>query len=169
MAKVPLKAGAEVDFLTRDELREEIDRFRSQFRGMAERKRVPSGLVLDSTGNTSVAGVLRPLTVYTVELGFILRLHRVVFELAGYTLGVPYTKSTGYYEIRREGRYVDGKPLSAPGFPQVWTAGTADGIEYRSGEDVQIFVSTADAALSGVSLRVELEGTLNPLESVAVG
>ncbi len=172
MAKQTLHIGGrdvDIDLLSRDDLAAELDRFHATWRGLPERKRIPSGLLLDTSGNTSVGGTLTPVKVYTVEVGFILRLHRIVFELAGYTLGSPYTKSGGYYEICREGRYVDGQPLSSPGFPQVWTAGTADGIEYRSGEDVQILVSTGDAGISGAALRVELEGTLNPLEYTAKG
>lgn len=161
MAKTKLTAGSEIDFLTKDELDEVFKRYLSGFLRPPQTVRPTFGILLDSSGESTTAGALAgPADLFEVPAGYLLRLHRAGFWPDGYTLGAPYTSVTGYLNICRNRVAEDGIPLTSPGLPQIWTAGTADGIEYRNGEVVQVQIVDGPPS---ASVRCALQGTLEPV------
>jgi hypothetical protein len=158
VAKVKLSAGETLDVLTADELRQVLAEYASGFLRPAQTVRPAGGIQLDGSGNSPGALGLRQ--IYEIDPGYVFRLHRAGFFPDGSTFGVPFVSAAGFLEIRRGGIAVDGRSFSSPGLPLVWSAGTADGIEYRNGDAVEIFVSGGPAS---VNLSVRLQGTLEPV------
>lgn len=157
--KTQLRAGAEIDLLTADELKQLLDAYLSGFLRPPQTVRPAQSIPLDASGNTNQNANSR---IYEVPAGYVFRLHRAEFGIDGYTYGAPYTSNTGYLEIHQNGIARDGLPLTAPGLPAVWSGGTADGIEYRNGERVAVKLVGGPASKA---LNVQLQGTLEPIVS----
>lgn len=161
--KTRLRAGEEVDFLSPAELDRILTEHISGFLRAPETVRDEPAFQLNSSGNTARGGTATiALPIFRVPNGQVVRVHRLGFFPDGYTFGAPYTSATGYLEIHRNGVPVDGLPLSSPGFPFVWSAGTADALEYKDGEAIGILISGGPAS---AAVRVSLQGTIEPMIS----
>lgn len=165
--KAQLRAGSEIDFLTAAELRETLKETLSGFLRPPQTERPEGAILLNASGHSVIGGEAGPSTVsvYSLPAGYRLRLHRAVFVPDGYTFGSPFTAAAGFLELRRNGLMqaglgFAGTSVLAPGLPAVLLAGSADGIEYLDGEDVQLYVSGGPAS---TSLSVRLQGTLQPI------
>ncbi len=119
--KAQLRAGAELDLLTQDELREVLSDFAESFQNRPLRRlRVPAGVALDGSGN----GDVRP---YRVETGYRLVLTRIEISLDGYTAAAPYNPSAqGGVDVYVDDHWRDGIPIGGnTGYilPTVYTQG----------------------------------------------
>ncbi len=159
MANAELRAGATIDFLTADEVRQVVSEIFSGYLRPPETIRVAEGIKLDANGNSGIGAASIAETVYTVPLGYKLRLHRFGVFLDGYTIASPYTNASGYLEIQRNDVTEDMISFAAPGLPQVWSASDADAIEFQNGENVQVLVSGGPAS---TSLVLRMQGTIRP-------
>lgn len=164
--RAKLKSGAEIDFLTQDELHQTMQEMLSGFMRPPQTARPISSVPLNASGNScrdnnaqtgTAAGLLFP--VFKVPLGYRFRLHRATFHPDGTTFGAPFTSTTGYLDIARGDLMQSGISFASPGLPYIWSAGTADGIDYQDGEEVQILVSGGPASKT---LSVRMQGTLDP-------
>lgn len=158
--KVTLKPGVELDVLTQDELHETMTNLLSGFSRGPNTDRSNPAVELDASGNTfrgSTSGV--PVPIFRVPAGYEFALHRLALKPDGYTFGVPYTSSTGYVEIQRNGVMEDGIPLTAPGLPRVFTAGTADAIVFNNNDRIDLLIVGGPAS---TAVQIALQGTLEP-------
>ncbi len=166
------KPNAELDFLTKDELAEVMERVadeaRSGWSRPAVTQRTFEAIDLDSNGDSGRPGssskpsaveIYRPPTGYTFEV------HRLTVQAEGQVFGAGTTG--GFLYILRAGRLVDfapsggtsgssGPPLQ---FPVVFEY-TSNAPEYTANESVDILVSGGPV---GVTLVVDLQGTLSAI------
>lgn len=164
--KAELRHGAEFEFVTPAELREVLQEIASGWARPPQRARPISSVPLNAGGNstrasgdaTSNAGVTIP--VYQIPAGYTFRLHRLTLHPDGFTFGSPYVNATGYVNIVRGNLVQDGISFASPGMPLVWSAGTADAIDFTNGEDVGLFISGGPAS---VTVSVRMQGTLEPI------
>lgn len=161
MAKAQLRAGAEIDFLTADELQELLDRHFSGFLRPPQTVRVRDGFNLDSSGNSSRGGTQVAIPIFEVPAGYTVRIHRIRIAPDGYTFGSPFTAAGGFWELQRAGEFeAGGSFVSGVGsLPAVQSWGTADAPSYSNGESVDVYVNAGPASKP---LRVGLQGTLEP-------
>lgn len=158
MAKVALKPGAEIEFVTPGELRQIALEVASGLRRPSQIIRPIESVALDESGNAS--GVAKGCRIYTVPLGYAFTLHRLEIFPEGYTFGVPYTSGSGYLDIVAGQRRRDGVPFTAPGIPRIWSGGTEDGIVGVNGEVIRI--DFYDGPVS-TNVLVRAQGTLEAI------
>ncbi len=148
MAKVPLKAGAEVDFLTQEELRSVLEETAGRlYPPSPYRVRINSGGLLDGSGNGTF-DILRS------ELGYVDTLTRLVVNANGFDWQTPYTTASSI-EILRDGTVVDGYRIggsSGGQIPTILTNNRAQAVYYQDGEVLQLKV-TGGPASTGIVLN----------------
>ncbi len=160
MAKVTLKPNAELDVLTQAELEESLSELRSGFSRPASTDRWIGSTKLDANGNTTVGSTPGAIKTFRVPVGYSFSLHRITFKSDGSTFAVPFTNAAGYIEIQRQGQMVDGITLNSPGFPLVFTAGSAQAPVYDNGDRVEILIVGGPA---NTPVAIYIQGTLEPL------
>lgn len=165
--KAKLAHGTELEFITKDELREVLQEVASGWARPPQRARPVAAIGLNASGNSTAANgdlagteAAVVVNVFQIPVGYSFRLHRATFEPDGSTFGSPFTNAAGFLNIMRGGLLQDGISFGSPGLPLVWSAGTADAIDYTNGESVGILVSGGPASKS---LAVRLQGTLEPI------
>lgn len=94
LVKVALKPGAELDVLTRDELRDELEAIVMRLRG------APATVRAENDGVTTAAGAVT-VEVYKVPLGMSFKLTRLVVLADGFTPAVPFNGAGGFLELLR--------------------------------------------------------------------
>ncbi len=157
-----LSPGVELDVLNQAELHETLQNLLSGFSRGPATQRAANPLLLDGSGNTTVGSTSpAPVALFKVPAGAQFGLHRLAIKPDGYTFGTPYTHAEAYLEIQRNGLMMDGIPLTSPGLPRVFTAGSGDAIVYDNNETVDLLVVGGPAS---TPLQVVLQGTLEPLE-----
>ena len=160
MAKSLIKAGAEIDVLTRDELHTELVEVASGYLRPPQDIRFDAGGVIDGTT------YLIAFDVYKPELGYKFRLTRLTINLSGYTFGTPYTAAGSYFEILRGGQVLDGLNLdvTSAGFqlPYVYTESDSRAIFCQDGELLQLKV-VGDNTVGGATVSCHGQGILLPL------
>lgn len=119
MAKFQLKAGAEVDVLTEDELQRQVDRLEraltSKKQDRPTMRRATTELVADGSGNISggigVGGNANVL--YQCPVGFVAYVHRLNINAPGTVPGTPIT--TGSLVICRNANLAANVEYNFPG------------------------------------------------------
>lgn len=104
--KVVLKAGAEVDLLTQEELRDVMREASSWGQPDSELARA------EAQGATDAAGAL-VLPFYRVPQGMEARIHVARIEADGFTEAVPFNGAGAFYQLRVGERVFDGASLVA--------------------------------------------------------
>lgn len=170
--KAKLQAGQEIDFLTAEELKQLLDEYLSGWSRPPQRIRGAQAIGLDGSGNSTISGggegpgpgggALTPaaVTIFKVPVGYTFRLHRLGFFPDGITFGSPFVNAAGWVDILRAGERQDGISFATPGLPQIWSAGTADAIDYQNAENVDVLISGGPASKA---LKVRFQGTLEPV------
>src|SRR5581483_4856624 len=164
--RVKLQAGQELDFVTPDELRQILREVASGFLRPPQTVRPVAAIALNAGGNSvlpsgSAAGSAAAVTVslYEVPVGYRFRLHRMTIKPDGFTFGAPFTNAAGFIDIVQGELMRDGISFASPGLPAVWSAGTADGIDYSTGDYVRVSVSGGPPS---TNLSIRMQGTLEP-------
>lgn len=167
MAKFRLKPGEEWELVTPEELRATMAEVLSGHARGPLTFVIEENILLDSNGNTSITGLASTngvtVPLYQVDAGFKFRIHRIQFNPDGYNEGNPFQSSTGYVQIRRGGRRVDGAPLGSSyggGLPVGFTYGTADAPLYQNGQNIDCLIYSGPPS---TAVQVDIEGTLEPL------
>lgn len=155
--KVVLRPNAELELLTQDELRQVVRETLAGWNRPAQTGRPRQTVQTDGSGNAN--GNANGLKLYVVRPGQTFRLHRLFIRPEASTFGVPYTSNTGYVEIMRGERAIDGFPLTAPGIPKMMTWGTADGPLYKNGDELRIDIY--GGPVSAVIIA-DAQGTIKP-------
>lgn len=165
-----LKAGAELDLLTADELQRIIEETLSGWNRPPQRMRPVAAIQLDASGNSvggrqgpvGAGGVVSPsvVSLWDCPQGYSFRLHRMTLHPDGITFGAPFVNAAGFIEIIRGGLMQDGISFATPGLPLVWSAGTADAIDFTNGESVDVKVTGGPA---NTALSIRMQGTLEPI------
>lgn len=158
--KVALKPNAELDVLTRDELREELEAIVARLHDR------PAVVRPDEEGATDAGGELE-LEFYRVPMGMAFRLTRVYVVADGFTPAVPFNGAGGFLELLRGGVPIVGVSLvaaAAEGGRLPMTLVDADSPEsaawFANGEVVAIRITNGPAS-TGVGVRAQ--GTLEPI------
>jgi hypothetical protein len=160
-----LRVGEKLDleFLTQEELEEVLDERLSGYLRPPQPLKDTASVALDSSGNTTVAGVTRGIPIYRVPAGYRAAIHRLaVIPEGAYTFGSPYTNAGAYLEIHNQGITEDGISLAStgPGIPQVWSAGVADAIYLDNLDVLSILISGGPAS---INVKINIRGTIRPL------
>lgn len=137
--KQPLKAGGELDILTAEELRTEIEGLLSGY------LRPPNEARPEGGANLSAAGAGQA-EIYSVLVGMQFRLTRLLVTVGASSFGVPFAGSGGIDVFRGSGDaldLVDGTPYSS--LPQVATWSRSNGPLFRGGERIVIGLSGGPA------------------------
>ncbi len=162
MAKFTLKPNAELDLLTKEELRTELQEVLSGYLRPPQLIRNPSGIDLDSNGDGTV-------DAYQVEAGMRLTITRIEFTADGYRFAEPYVAATGGIDIYVDGQWRDGVPFGTAAavatiaLPWVYTESQSRAIVCADGAHVTIVV---DGGPASTGLTVNLCGILEPLQPV---
>lgn len=162
--KAKLTAGAEIDFLTEDEMRRVLKDME------ADRREIePTDVRATESGATNAAGGL-VIDVYKVPSGRRFRLTRVIVLADGYTPVAPYQNAAAYLNIRRGagGQIVDFLPLTAAsggGIPAKGEYGDAQAPQFVNVEEVTIELVGGPAS---TGLTVFVQGGLQPRVPTAV-
>lgn len=161
-----LRAGEEIDVLTKDELREvlgtvlreQIELFRKR---SSDHVRAELQAVTDGTGAVSIV-------VYQVPVGMKFKLARVVVASPGFSFANKFTNAAGAIEVRRNNdQLVDGVNLNpsaaagdqSVGIPWVDSYSSDARPEWLNGEQVTVNVIAGPAA---ANITVLVEGELYP-------
>lgn len=150
--------GAEIDLLTRTEAESMVAGF---VREHPRRMRIPLN------GKTDGAGAM-VLEVYTVPMGRVFIVTRVIVGADGFTPGAPFQAPAGYLEIRRQGgQRTDFLSLAAPGgLPAISTDSDSAGGIYINGETVEIALVAGPA---NTNVTVYVQGILEAAGDVSEG
>ena len=150
--KFKIGPGAEIEAATPSEVR---DLLAGLVPESPEDVRVPLSQKADANGNAVIE-------VYTVPMGRVLTVTRVVVEADGFTPANPYQNAAGYLQVRRQGgQTTDFVTLAAPnGLPALSTDSDSSGGRYLNGETIEVNI-VGGAPLAGVNLHVYLQGRLD--------
>lgn len=159
--RVALRPNAELDVLTRDELREELEAIVERLRGR------PAVVRLDEDGATDSGGELE-LEFYRVPTGMGFRLSRLYVVADGFTPAVPFNGAGAFLELLRGGApivgvsLVAGAAVNAGALPMLLV--DADSPEsaawYGNGEQVAIRLTNGPAS---TRINVRAQGLLEPI------
>ena len=156
-----LKPNAELDLLTRDELRDVLTEIVSGHNRPPQRIRHPGGITLDGSGNGALTGI------YRVEAGMRAIVTRVEFFLDGYSARAPFNPTVaGGIDLYVDGQWREGWPVGgSTGFilPAVYTESKDRAIVIEDGALLQI---QAGALATSTGLTVNVCGLLFPIEPV---
>jgi hypothetical protein len=160
MGKHTITAGGEIDVIDEAQMRTIIEEAASRFTtGELEADiRAQESGQLDGTG----AGLI---SIYTVPVGHIFRITRLVVAADGVSFSAPYTNAAGGIQVNRSGEYVDG--LSGLGggilIPAISVDNKDTGTRWRNGEtvDVQMIGGPANR-----TWRVSIQGFLKRLPPI---
>lgn len=159
--KQQLRPNAELDLLTKEELRTVTSEVLSGYLRPPERIRHPGGLDLDGSGNSTLTGI------YRVEAGMQAIITRIEFALDGYSMRAPYNPTQqGGVDIYENGQWRDGFPFGgSTGFilPAVYTESRERAIAISDGSLLQIQVGGGPVS---TGLTVAVCGVLLPIEPV---
>lgn len=153
--KTTLKAGAELDVLTMNELRTVVEELVSGYLRPPAEARPDSGLQL--AGGVT-AGIF---DLYVVDAGMQFRLTRLFVTVNNATFGVPVAASGGIDVYRGSGSIndaLDGTPFTS--LPQIATWSRSNGPLFRDGEIVRVGITGAPA---GAQVFARAKGYLEPL------
>lgn len=158
--KVALKPNAELDVLTRDELRAELDTILGRLR---ER---PAVVRVEDDGRTDAGGELE-LVFYRVPAGMAFRLTRLYVVADSFSPAAPFNGAGAMLELLRGGVPIAGVSLvaaAADGGRIPMTLVDADSPEsaawYANAEEVAIRLTNGPAS-NGIGVRAQ--GTLEPI------
>jgi hypothetical protein len=164
--KVKLQAGQELEFVTPGELHQIMQEVLAGYLRPPQTVRPIGSVNLNASGNSCRSQAVNTGTaaavaidLYEIPVGYRFRLHRMVVKPDGFTFGVPFTNGAGFLDILRGDLMYDGISFASPGLPQIWSAGTADGIDYANGDVVRLLVSGGPPS---VNLAIRMQGTLSP-------
>lgn len=164
--RVKLQPGQELDFVTPDELRQILREVASGFLRPPQTIRPVEAIALNAAGNSirangdkTASAAAVAVDLFECPVGYRFRLHRMTVKPDGFTFGAPFTNAAGFLDIEQGGLMRDGISFNTPGLPVVWSAGTADGIDYSNGDVVRVLVSGGPAS---TSLSIRMQGTLEP-------
>ena len=148
-----LRANAELDILTPDELREIATEFLPRG-GAPQTSRPEASMVLDSSGNGTLA-------LYIVPATMSFALHRLLVDSDAYSPASPFTASGGYVELLRGGVRVDFLDLASGvgQIPSVTKWGSSDGPVWQNLERVDLRFVAGPASTMVVA---RAQGTLSP-------
>jgi hypothetical protein len=149
--KATLTAGAVLDFITKDELRELALEFLER---QAEEPSVQS-IRGEESGVTDGTGACT-IVVYTVPLGREFISNRVIVDADGYTPGAPFKNVAGYIDVLRSEERVDFINL-ATGIPAMSIDEDDTANRFRNGETVSIVIVGGPA---NTSVRAKVAGSL---------
>lgn len=160
--KTEIRAGAQLDLLTQEEMRSLLEEVASGYLRPPQRIRVPGGLVLDGSGNAAVT------PVYVVEAGMKFVLTRIEFIPDGYTMRAPATVSSGGIDIYVDGQWRDGVPFGSGSgqvgsLPCVYTQSESRAVEAEDGAQFEVAVAGGPASKG---LGIAVVGFLSPLPPV---
>lgn len=159
--KQTLRPNAELDLLTKEELRDVLTEIVSGHNRPPERIRHPGGVTLDGSGNAPLTGI------YRVEAGMRAIVTRIEFFLDGYSMRSPFNPTpAGGIDIYVDAQWRDGFPFGgSTGFilPAVYTEARERAIVAEDGAHMQIQVGGGPAS---TGLTVALCGILVPIEPV---
>ena len=96
--KTKLNAGSEIDILSQDELRDEIDRIMEYVRDLNADSSV---FDVETQLVANAAGVIAPTEVYTVPLNYLLLLHRYHVNAPGATPAAPLSNAAYWLMVYR--------------------------------------------------------------------
>lgn len=154
--RVKIDRGTEFETATPDEVRELLH-------GLVPERpidvRVPISQKADANGNALIE-------VYTVPLGRVVTVTRVVVEADGFNPASPYQNAGGYLQVRRQGgQTTDFVSLAAPGgLPAISTDSDSAGGRYVNGEVIEVNI-VGGAPLANVNLHVYLQGREEPADT----
>lgn len=149
--KVQLRAGAELDVLTPQELAAELDKLPERLRGLQRPEprwyRIGASGATDGSGNALVE-------VFRIGQGQEFRAQRVMVEVDGHDAGTP--SGTGGFQLLRDDAVVD--VYTGGKLPGVLVSPDGAGARFRNGAllEVQILNGPVDAAVN-----VMVEGTVH--------
>ncbi len=139
-----------LDLLTKDELREEIDRATSRLDQGPRRVRGAASGRTDANGNLD-------LDVYDVNVGGEFSLSRLVVKADNATAGVPIVAAAGFINLLRSGTLIDfyglAKVVGGLALPLRDTWGNHDAPFVRNGEILQVQVRGYTANM-GVTVEI---------------
>jgi len=139
-----------LDLLTKDELREEIDRAAARLDQGPRRVRAAASGRTDAGGNLD-------LDVYDVNVGGEFALSRFVVKADDATAGVPIIAAAGFVNLLRSGILIDfyglAKRVGGLALPLVDTWGNHDAPFVRNGEILQVQVRGYSANM-GVTVEI---------------
>jgi hypothetical protein len=164
-----LRAGAELDILTADELRGEVEGILSGYLRQPYRVRIEQG------GTTNGSGALTIDNCLQARPGFQLLVNAVVIGVAGYTYAAPYNPATqGAIELIRapgpgssQVEHLRGYPFggsSGGSIPAVYTSGDDRAIDLLEQEVLQVQVIGGPAS---TVVFIKGHGTMIPLPDIA--
>lgn len=158
--KFHLKPNAELDLLTKEELREVVAEAMAAFEKEITDRDYPS-----ENGVTSAAGA-GSLVVYTAQVGMEFRLQRLVVVSDGASFAVPFVAAAGAVELRKNGVTFDGRQLSAAngGLPAVFSYSGQAGPRFRNGDEFEVALIAGPAA---VNWEARAEGDLYPHQTAS--
>ncbi len=163
-----LRAGAQLDILTADELRTEFEGVLSGYLRQPYRVRIEAGGTTDDDGNVIVDECLQ------ARPGFQCLVNAVVVLPAGYTFEIPYTATVGAVQLLRApapgstlGDVLRGYAFggtSGGSLPAVYTSGDDRAVDLLDQEvlQVQILEGPPDT-----TIMVRGHGTMIPLPDAA--
>ncbi len=161
--KTKLTSGAEIDFLTADELRQVL---REQAQDLREVD--PTEIRADDQGITDAAGALT-LSVYKVPSGRRFKLTRMIVLADGFTPAAPFQAAGAYLLVRRSGgQVVDFLPLtvaSGGGLPAKGSDSISQAADFVNGETVDIQLVAGPAS---TNVSVFIQGSLQPRIPISV-
>lgn len=158
--RVTLKPNAELDILTREELRKELEAITDRLAYH------PAVVRLEEDGATDAGGELE-LAIYRPPAGMEFRLTRCYVVAEGFTPAVPFNGAGAFLELLRAGVPVDGVSLVAAAanggqIPiMLVDADSPDSAQvYFNGEDVAIRLTNGPAS---TRIGVRAQGILHPI------
>lgn len=159
--KQTLRPNAELDLLTKEELRAVVSEELSGYLRPPERIRAPHGFALSASG----AG--GPTGVYRVDAGMRAIITRIEFDLDGYSMRSPYNPSAqGGVDIYADGQWRDGFPFGAStGYilPAIYTESRERAIVIEDGALLQVQIAGGPAS---TGFTVNVCGILLPMQPV---
>lgn len=156
--KVALKPNAELDLLTRDELREELEAIVARLR---ERPALVRG---DEEGQTDASGNIGALEFYRVPPGMMFHLTRCHVLMQGVTPATPFTGAGAFLELLRNAVAVDWESLAAgsAGLPSKLV--DADSPQTAPvGTNGDVFAVRVQAVTATRQILVRFQGLLEPV------
>jgi hypothetical protein len=159
--KVALKPGAELDVLTRAELRDELEAIVGRLRG------APATVRAEADGQTTAAGAITE-EVYKVPLGMSFKLTRLAVLADGFTPAVPFQGAGAFLELLRNDvpvawcSLVAGAAIAPGALPmQLIDADSPDSAAwYANGDCVAVRITAGPAS---TRILVRAQGTLEPV------
>ena len=151
MAKVTLRAGAELDILNADEARAIIV-------DLLERKRhepTEEPIRASESGLTDGTGFVK-IVVYACPMGREFVLTRLIVDADGYSPGLPFKNGVGWIDVNRSEERVDFVNLQN-GLPSLSIDSKESGNRWRNGETVEVAMTGGPAT---TTVRVKIHGLL---------